>query len=129
MRRGPVQLGLFCGIFRRRGRRIRFGGEIGRLLPIRRGAEALELVERAIERALDAGFIAEQVFDGARAAGIVEKGHGAAAVGFEAGEVLLHARGEIGHAEIEQSGFDAAEAGEAPGGHDHLVDEKIFGGC
>ena len=127
MRGGSVKLGLFCEIFRRRGRRIRFGGKIGRFLRIRRGAEALELMERAVKRALDAGFVAEQVFDGAGAAGVVEEGHGAAAVGLEAGEVLLHARGEIGHAEIEQAGFDAAEAGEAPGGHDHLVDQKIFG--
>ena len=35
---------------------------------------------------------------------------------------------QVGEAQVEQAGLDAAHAGEAPGGHDHLLDEQIFGG-
>ncbi len=35
---------------------------------------------------------------------------------------------KVGEAQVEQAGLDAAHAGEAPGGHDHLLDEQIFGG-
>ena len=38
------------------------------------------------------------------------------------------ARLRLEHAQIEQSGFDGAKTAEAPGGHGHLLDQKILGG-
>ena len=36
--------------------------------------------------------------------------------------------GEVTHAEIEQAGLKGAQTLKAPGGHDHLLDQEIFGG-
>jgi hypothetical protein len=36
---------------------------------------------------------------------------------------------KVREAQVEQAGFDAAQALEAPGGHDYLVDEQVFGGA
>jgi len=48
-------------------------GQIGRG---RRGAEAAELVEGAVEGALDAGFVTRERLNGARAGGVIEEGAG-----------------------------------------------------
>jgi hypothetical protein len=64
-----------------------------------------------------------------RVAGVVEEGEGLALVFFGGGVVAFDALGELVHAEIEQAGLDAAQTLEAPGGHDHLVDQQVFGGA
>ena len=91
-------------------------------------ANPLQLVKRAIERALDARFVTEEVFDGARLGSVVPKDECLTLVFFDAGVIRFEFLLKVGEANIEQAGFDAAHAGEAPGGHDHLVDEQIFGG-
>ena len=101
-------MGLICGVvFLRRRVWIfsRFGG----------GAEALEFVEGAVERSLNAGFVTGKTFD---VAVVVGEGAGE---GVERGIGVVVA--ELGDADIEQAGFKSAEAAEAPGGHGHLLDE------
>jgi len=90
----------------------------------RRGAEALEFVEGAVEGALDAGFVAGEGFNGAGAGGVVGEG---ACKGIKGRGVFV--AGELRHADGEQAGFEGAHAAEAPGGHGHLLDEQGFGGA
>jgi hypothetical protein len=75
------------------------------------GLDALELVEGAEEGAFDAGFVAAEDGEGV---GVSAEGIG----------VL-----EVEEAEFEEAGLDAAEAGEAPLGHDDLLDEGGFEGA
>ncbi len=64
--RPVLGMGLICEItFRRRW--VFNGGS-------RRGAEAVELVKRAVERALDAGFVARKSFDGAGTGIVIGEG-------------------------------------------------------
>ena len=91
------------------------------------GLDALEFVEGAVEGALDAGLVAaEGVEDAGCGTGVPAEDVGefvfvgkAAVVGFEVPLV-------VDEAEIEEAGFDGAAAGEAPLGHDDLVDEGGF---
>ena len=92
-------------------------------------AKMLELVKGPVECAFDAGLVTEQIFDGARVAGIVEEDECLALDLFESGVVAFHALGKFVDAQVEQPGLDAAQTLEAPGGHDHLVDQQIFGGA
>jgi hypothetical protein len=110
-------------------REIGFGGG-RRVRELAGGLEALELVEGAVEGALDAGFVAAEGFEDAGCGtGVPAEDVGefvcvdeAVVVGFE---VLL----VVDEAEIEEAGFDGAAAGEAPLGHDDLVDEGGFEGA
>jgi hypothetical protein len=89
------------------------------------GLEAQKLVMGSEEGALGTGFIAGQDGEGARAAGVAEKDVGEAVAGCE----VVHVVGVFGQAEFEQAGFQAADAGEAPGGHDDLLDQKDLDGA
>lgn len=100
-------------------RRVGADGGIGKG---RGGAEAIEFVERAVEGALDAGLVARKVFYGAGAGGVVGEGAGA---GIEVVVVGV----ELRHADIEEAGFEGAEAAQSPGGHGHLLDEQGFAGA
>ena len=91
------------------------------------GLEALQFVHGAVEGALDAGFVTTQEHENAFAAGVAEEDVG----------VLVVAGGDLESPQfpfffneqpVEEAGFHAAEAAEAPGGHDHLLDEEGFGG-
>jgi len=93
------------------------------------GLEALQLVEGAVEGALDAGFVAAQESKGVGAADVaqVEKSETSAR-----GHVLvlrLELPGVIVGAELEDAAFDEAEAFETPGGHDNALDEKGLDGA
>jgi hypothetical protein len=106
--------------------RIGFGGRrrgVGRLAG---GLEALELVEGTVEGALDAGFVAAEGGDGL---GVSPEDVGEAAAWGELGVLLLDVLLVVGEAEIEEAGFEAAAAVEAPLGHDDLVDEGGFEGA
>ena len=80
-------------------------------------------MEGAVEGALDAGFVAREAFDSAGAGGVIGEGAGA---GIEGRQAFV-AR-ELRDTETEQSGFERAQAAEAPRGHGHLLDEQGFGG-
>jgi len=107
-------MGLICGIvflWRRVWIFSGFGG----------GAEALELVEGAIKRTLDAGFVTGKTFD---VAVVVGEGAGERVEG-RIGVVVA----ELRYADVEQAGFEGAETAQTPGGHGHLFDEQRFGGA
>ena len=91
------------------------------------GLEALQFVQGAVEGALGAGFVAGQEGESARAAGVVEEDKGVLVM---AGRVVESTQTAFFLIEqpVEEAGFHAAEAAEAPGGHDHLLDEEGFGG-
>ena len=74
-----------------------------------------------IECALDAGFVARKGFDGAGTGSVVGESAGARVE-------TVFVVGELGHAEIEQTGFKRPHAAQTPGGHGHLLDEQGFGG-
>jgi hypothetical protein len=93
-----------------------------------RRLEALKLVQRAEVRALDAGFVTGQDGEGVGAAGVAVEDVGHAVVGSEVLVLLVDVFGVIHQVEIEDAGFHAADAGEAPGGHDHLFDQEGFDG-
>ena len=112
-------MALICAIVL--GRQVVFGD--GGLGERRGGTEAFEFVERSVEGALDAGFIAREAFDGAGTGGVVGE---SARTGVEGGGIFV--AGELRHAEAEQAGFKGAHAAQAPGGHGHLLDEKGFRG-
>lgn len=112
-------LALICRTSFARGRVFPGGGGIRRR---GRGPETLKLVEGAVERALDAGFVAREGFDGAGAGGVVGEGAGA---GVETFDIVA----ELGDAVLEQACFERAQAAEAPGGHGHLLDEQDFSGA
>jgi len=78
-------------------------------------------MQRAVECALDAGFVARQSFKGAGAGGVIEQG---ARTGIEGVLVVRQLR----HADVEQTGFEGAHAAQAPGADGHLLDEQSFGG-
>jgi hypothetical protein len=80
-------------------------------------------MKRAVECALDAGFVARKSFDGAGTGSVIGEGPRAR---IEGGRVLV-AR-QLRYADIEQTGFEGAHAAQAPGGHGHLLDEQGFGG-
>jgi hypothetical protein len=106
--------------------RIGFGGRRRRVGRLAGGLEALEFVEGAIEGALDAGFVAADVGEdvGVHAEDVGQflvLGH----VDVLALDVLL----VLIEAEFEEAGFNAAVAGDAPLGHDDLVDEGGFEGA
>jgi len=84
-------------------------------------------VHGAVEGALDAGFVAGQEGESAGAAGVVEEDKGVLVM---AGRVVESTQTAFFLIEqpVEEAGFHAAEAAEAPGGHDHLLDEEGFGG-
>jgi hypothetical protein len=92
------------------------------------GLEALQFVEGAVEGAFGAGFVAGQEGESVGAAGFAEEDEGVLLV---AGRVLESP--QIGvlliEEPVEEAGFHAAEAAEAPGGHDHLLDEEGFRGA
>jgi len=115
-------LGLFgkIGFGIRRRSRI-FSGRVG-------GLEALEFFQRFIKGSFDARLVAKEVFDGARVLGVLAEDKSQALFFGQAGVLALEFGAEVAEAEVEQAGLDAAQAGEAPGGHDHLLDEEIFGG-
>jgi hypothetical protein len=93
-----------------------------------RRLEALKLVQRAEVRALDAGFVTGQDGEGVGAAGVAQEDIGHAVLGRDALVLLLDVFGVIEQAEIECASFHTANAGEAPGGHDHLFDQEGFDG-
>jgi hypothetical protein len=80
-------------------------------------------VERAIERTLDAGFVARKGFDGTGPGSVVGEG---ARAGIKIGRLFVP--GQLRHTDTEQTGFEGAHAAQAPGGHGHLLDEQGFGG-
>jgi len=115
-------LGLFGQIgFGIRLRSRIFSGRVG-------GLEALEFFQRFIKGPFDARLVAKEVFDGARVLGVLAEDEGQALLFGQAGVLALEFGAEVAEAEVEQAGLDAAQAGETPGGHDHLLDEEIFGG-
>ena len=101
-------MGLICEIVVKRRRVWIFSG-------FGCGAEALEFVEGAVERSLDAGFVAGKTFD---VAVVVGEGAGEGVEG-RIGVVVA----ELRYADVEQAGFEGAEATQTPGGHGHLFDE------
>ena len=113
-------LALICRTSFARGRVFPGGGGIRRR---GRGPETLKLVEGAVERALDAGFVAREGFDGAGAGGVVGEGAGAR---IEFGKLFV--AGQLRDTNAEQSGFERAHAAKTPGGDGHLLDEQGFGG-
>jgi len=92
------------------------------------GLEALQFVQGAVEGALGAGFVAGQEGESVGAAGFAEEDEGVLLV---AGRVVESTQIAFFLIEqpVEEAGFHAAEAAEAPGGHDHLLDEEGFGGA
>jgi len=101
-------MGLICGIvfgWRRVWIFSGFGG----------GAEALQFVQGSVEGALDAGFVTGKSFD---VAVVVGEGAGE---GVERGIGVVVT--ELRDADVEQAGFERAEAAQAPRGHGHLLDE------
>jgi hypothetical protein len=89
----------------------------------RGGAEAIELVKRAVEGAFDAGFVTRKGFDGAGTGSVIRK---SARTGIKIGRVFVP--GQLRHTDAEQTGFEGAHAAQAPGGHGHLLDKQGFGG-
>jgi hypothetical protein len=92
-------------------------------LPV--GLEALELVEGAIEGALDAGLVAAE---GGEGLGVAAEEVGQCLVGVEVGVIGFEVLPVFVVAEFVDPGFEFAAAGEAPLGHDDLVDECGFEG-
>jgi hypothetical protein len=86
-------------------------------------------VKGAVESALDAGFVTAQGSEGVPAVAVVAEDVGETVVGDEVGVFLFHVLLLVQEAEPEEGGFHEAEAGEAPGGHDDLVDEEGFDGA
>jgi hypothetical protein len=86
-------------------------------------------LESALAGAAVAGFVAA---DGGEGLGLVgaegAKGEGGAGVGVADLEFLVDLRLLAGHFEVEEGGFDVAEAVQAPAGGDVLVEEAEFDG-
>ena len=85
--------------------------------------DALQLLEGAIEGALQAGFVAAQGVEepGALAVGAKDLGFVVVAIaGVFAGLAEVGAGVEV------LAGFDAADAAKTPGGGDHLLDQNEF---
>ena len=99
---------------------------------VRRGAagglEALQFVQGAVEGALAAGFVAGQRGESTDFAGVADEDESVLVV---AGRVVESTQIAFFLMEqpVEEAGFHAAEAAEAPGGHNHLLDEDGFGGA
>jgi len=93
------------------------------------GLDALQVVEGAVEGALVAGFVARQGGESVRATAIVLKYIGETVVGGEVAVVVVDIFGVVDQAQLEEAGFHGADAGEAPGGHDDLVDQEGFQGA
>jgi len=111
-------------------RRIHCGAGLRRVGAPAGGLDALELVEGAVEGALDAGFVAaEGVEDAGGGTGVPAEDVGEFVFLGEVVVVGFEVRLVVGEAEIEEAGFDSAAAGEAPLGHDGLVDEGGFEGA
>jgi hypothetical protein len=87
------------------------------------GLEALELVEGAVERALGAGSVAAEVGEGV---GVFVEDVGESFVGGGVGVFRIDVLPVVGEADVEEAGFDIAAAGDAPLGHDDLVEERGF---
>jgi hypothetical protein len=83
-------------------------------------------MEGAEEGALGAGFIAAE---GDQGVGVPTEDEGQFLGLVEADEAFLKGILLVGDAEFEEAGFDTAEAGELPLGHDDLVDEGGFEGA
>ena len=84
-------------------------------------------MQGSIEGPLDTGFVAGEFLEGAAATVILEECRGLT-LGFRqlsggSSRLLV----EVDHADIEQAGLDGAQTLEAPGGHDYLLDQQIFG--
>ncbi len=119
---GGAGLGLFC--------KIHFGGGLRRVGAPAGGLDALELVEGAVEGALDAGLVAaEGVEDAGRGTGVPAEDVGEFVFVGKADVAVFEVPLAVDEAEIEEAGFDGAAAGEAPLGHDDLVDEGGFEGA
>jgi hypothetical protein len=95
----------------------------------RGGLEALELVEGAVERALDAGFVAAQGGEGVGTADVAQEVIGEAGARPHVLVIPVDSSGVIDRAELEEATFDEADAGETPGGHDDLFDEEGLDGA
>ena len=92
------------------------------------GLEALQFVEGSVEGALAAGFVAGQRGESTDFAGVADEDESVLVV---AGRVVESTQIAFFLMEqpVEEAGFHAAEAAEAPSGHDHLLDEEGFGGA
>jgi hypothetical protein len=85
-------------------------------------------VEGAVERALDAGFVTGQDGERVGVTDVAEVDGGEAVETGEAPAFVVEAAGVFGQAELEGRGFHTADAAEAPGGHDDLLNEEDFDG-
>ncbi|MBI3664783.1 MAG: hypothetical protein HY236_00915 [Acidobacteria bacterium] len=90
------------------------------------GLEALDLVEGAVEGALDPGLVADEPGDGVGVVNIPAKSESDAIGRSEVVVALGSVVEQVDDALVEEAGFDAAEAAQAPGGHDHLLHERGF---
>jgi len=93
------------------------------------GLEAQKLMVGAEEGALGASFVAGQDGEGIGAAGVEAEDVGEALAVGDVLEFLVHAFGVFDQAEVEGTGFHAADAAKAPGGNDDLLDEEGFDGA
>jgi hypothetical protein len=85
------------------------------------GLEALQFVERSIERTLDSGFVAAETREHIGAARILTEDVGVRVVAVAIDILFGKSFPGIQVAEIEPGGFHRSEALEAPGVHDDLV--------
>ena len=114
-----VGMALICEIVFRWRRVFRDG----KIRSGRRGAEAVELMQCAVEGPFDPGFVARKSFDGTGTGSVIGESAGA---GVESRCVLVP--GQLRDTNAEQTGFEGAHAAQAPGGHGHLLDKKGFSG-
>jgi hypothetical protein len=90
-------------------------------------AEAFEFVEGLVEGAFQAGLVTGQVVHGAAAAEPVLEGVGEIGGLLKVVVLGLEVFIAVSHFEIPEGGFGVANAADAPGGGDHLLDEKGLG--
>jgi hypothetical protein len=90
------------------------------------GLEALQLMEGAVEGALGTGLVATKSGEGI---GVRVEDVGQFLGLVVVIEELLIVVLQVEEADFEEAGFDSAEAGELPLGHDDLVDEGGFEGA
>ena len=90
--------------------------------------EALQLVERSIERTLDSGLVAAEAGEDVGAVRILTEDVGVKVVAVDIYILFGKSFPGIQVAEIEPGGFHGPEALEAPGVHNDLVEQESFGG-
>jgi hypothetical protein len=91
-------------------------------------AQAFEFVEGLVESALQAGFVAGQVVDGAVGVEIALDSVGEVIGVLDGGVFAFEILRRVDHFQVPVRGFGVADAADAPGGGHHLLNEKDLGG-